>query len=282
MMLHTIERFNHRAVKHNLSAGAILLWQHLFFSMERKNQFCEVHQNTAALIAQLEITRQGLQMMRQSLENKGFLEVRVDEHQQTFYTLMIDGKVINHVEVSQSERKPNDEIVPAGTSLQKDFPAPVLQPAPEQTKGDDISFLNSAGAKNLSYYSEDIILTNKACPYIDIFCEKFGYAMRADLLDWVEMRCINGWTLTLWGLEEELKNLIELSGGDAVLMKKIAAQSVTRCWKAFHKLNVKARPSGAKLKALEAEERRLRDGQKKSVPASKFKPEGRDLSFLER
>ena len=74
-MLHTIERFNHHAVKHNLSAGAILLWQHLFFSMERKNQFCEVHQNTAALIAQLEITRQGLQMMRQSLENKGFLEV---------------------------------------------------------------------------------------------------------------------------------------------------------------------------------------------------------------
>ena len=106
--------------------------------------------------------------------------------------------------------------------------------------------------------------------------------MRADLLNWVEMRCKNGWTLTLWGLEEELKNLIKLSGGDAVLMKKIAAQSVTRCWRAFHKLNVKARPSGAKLKALEAEERRLRDGQKKSVPASKFKPEGRDLSFLER
>ncbi|MBQ2014307.1 MAG: hypothetical protein II242_03910, partial [Peptococcaceae bacterium] len=107
-------------------------------------------------------------------------------------------------------------------------------------------------------------------------------AMRADLLNWVEMRCKNGWTLTLWGLEEELKNLIELSGGDAVLMKKIAAQSVTRCWRAFHKLKVKARPSGAKLKALEAEERRLRDGQQKSVPASKFKPEGRDLSFLER
>jgi hypothetical protein len=186
------------------------------------------------------------------------------------------------VELSQSERKPNDEIVPAGTSLQKDFPTPVLQPAPERTEEDDISFLNSAGTKNMSYYSEDIILTNKACPYIDIFCEKFGYAMRADLLDWVEMRCKNGWTLTLWGLEEELKNMIKLSGGDAVLMKKIAAQSVTRCWKAFYKLNVKARPSGAKLKALEAEERRLRDGQKKSVPSSKFKPEGRDLSFLER
>ena len=124
-MLQTIERFNQQAVKHNLSAGAILLWQHLFFTMERRKQFADVHQNTAALIAQLEVTRQGLQLMRQSLVDKGFLKVYVDGHQQTFYTLMIDGRVVGE---------------------KKDFSTPAFQPALEMTDidvMDDSTILSS-------------------------------------------------------------------------------------------------------------------------------------------
>ena len=88
------EHFHREAVKHNLSAGAILLWQQLYFTMERKNQFADLQQSTAVLTAQLQITRQGLAVMRQTLIDRGFLTVRVDEHQQTFYTLMIEGKIV--------------------------------------------------------------------------------------------------------------------------------------------------------------------------------------------
>ena len=102
-MLYTLDRFNQLAAKQYLSAGAILLWQRLYFTMQRKNQFADLQQNTAALIAQLNITRQGLQLMRQSLIEKGFLKVRVDEHQQTFYTLMLDGKVVGEGANIQTE-----------------------------------------------------------------------------------------------------------------------------------------------------------------------------------
>ena len=102
-MLYTLDRFNQLAAKQYLSAGAILLWQRLYFTMQRKNQFADLQQNTAALIAQLNITRQGLQLMRQALIEKGFLKVRVDEHQQTFYTLMLDGKVVGEGANIQTE-----------------------------------------------------------------------------------------------------------------------------------------------------------------------------------
>lgn len=288
-MLHTIERFNQQAVKHNLSAGAILLWQHLFFTMERRNQFADVHQNTAALIAQLEVTRQGLQMMRQSLVNKGFLEVRVDEHQQTFYTLMIDRKVVGEKKVAENTRQMNCTVGAGAldspicdtlfvSHTVSDMQGDVQGPSP-----------TSALVNTQSYPSGDIILTNKFRPYIDTFCEQYGYAMRTDLLEWAEMRRKNGWTLTLWGLEEAFKKLITLSNGDVSQMREIVSHAVEMRWKNFYPVNIKAKPSGAKLRALEAKENASantknysRNSYRKSVPEPKFKPEGRDLSFLER
>ena len=59
-MMYAIERFNQHAVKENLSAGAILLWHQLFFTMQRKNQYADVQQHTAVLTAMLDVTRQGL------------------------------------------------------------------------------------------------------------------------------------------------------------------------------------------------------------------------------
>ena len=89
-----LEQFHREAVNKNLSAGAILLWQQLYFTMERKNQFADLALNTAVLTAQLKVSRQGLALMRQALVDNGLLAVRVDEHQQTFYTLMLNGKVV--------------------------------------------------------------------------------------------------------------------------------------------------------------------------------------------
>ena len=89
-----LEQFHREAVNKNLSAGAILLWQQLYFTMERKNQFADLALNTAVLTAQLKVSRQGLALMRQALADNGLLAVRVDEHQQTFYTLMIEGKTV--------------------------------------------------------------------------------------------------------------------------------------------------------------------------------------------
>ena len=76
--MQTLEHFHREAVKNNLSAGAILLWHQLYFTMERKNQFADLQQSTAVLMAQLQVTRQGLAVMRQVLTERGFLNVRVD------------------------------------------------------------------------------------------------------------------------------------------------------------------------------------------------------------
>ena len=98
-----LEQFHREAVNKNLSAGAILLWQQLYFTMERKNQFADLPLNTAVLTAQLKVSRQGLALMRQALADNGLLAVRVDEHQQTFYTLMLNGKAVEEGANIQTE-----------------------------------------------------------------------------------------------------------------------------------------------------------------------------------
>ena len=273
--MNTIERFNQFAIKYNLSAGAILLWQYLFFTMQRKNQFADVQQHTAVLLAVLNVSRQGLQNMRQMLIDNGFLAIRQDEHQQIFYTLMIDGKAV--------EEKKSVLCGTSGTT------------SPEEQGSDKplCSIKESSPRENLQTEgmaerpSGDIILTNQYRPYIRQFCEVYGLEVKNDLMQWAEMRRQNGWTLTLWGLETMMKNLIELSGGDAVQMRSIVAQSVEKRWKGFFSLKVKPKPSGAKLLAEEAKQNKISSknygypDNYNRKPVQKFKPEGRDLSFLE-
>ena len=281
-MMYAIERFKQHAVKENLSAGAILLWHQLFFTMQRKNQFADVQQHTAVLTAMLDVTRQGLQTMRQTLIDKGFLAIRQDEHQQIFYTLLLNGRVVgekaekmdvvNRTVGADDHIRPLSEPTLMNGPLWSTAPTNVVHPV----------------EKSASLASGDIILTNRFRPYIEQFCEKFGPAMKGDLLQWAEMRRKNGWTLTLWGLEALFKNLIELSAGNGVQMSQIVAQSVKRRWKGFFALKVKPKPSGAKL----LEEEAIQNGTPSKgsgynsrynpKPAHKFKPEGRDLSFLER
>ena len=274
--MNTIERFNQFAIKYNLSAGAILLWQYLFFTMQRKNQFVDVQQHTAVLLAILNVSRQGLQNMRQMLIDNGFLAIRQDEHQQIFYTLMIDGKAVEDRGKSALPdiSGANSAGVQGGNTPVKDTQAITQSKllTEEQLRGQE---------KQLP--AGDIILTNQYGPYIRQFCEVYGLEVKNDLMQWAEMRRQNGWTLTLWGLETMMKNLIELSGGDAVQMRSIVAQSVTNRWKGFFSLKVKPKPSGKKLMKQEEKTQNLyRKSWQKSAPVQKFKPEGRDLSFLER
>ena len=304
--MQTLEHFHREAVKNNLSAGAILLWQQLYFTMERKNQFADLQQSTAVLMAQLQVTRQGLAVMRQVLTERGFLNVRVDEHQQTFYTLMIEGKTVGGgrpfpqiIDMAQSitgteSAQKTRQTAPAANDLrvltvgagaldspsgdapfvshsfmamQRDvqWPSPTVIPANNTT----------------AHPSGDLILTNRIRPYIDAFCDKFGPAMKGDLLQWAEMRRKNGWTLTLWGLEELFKKLIALSDGIGTRMAQIVAQSVNRRWKGFFALKVKAKPGGEALRKQENSSRPSQKPWDKPVSWQKCKPEGRDLSFLE-
>ena len=266
-MLQTIERFNQHAVKQNLSAGAILLWQRLYITMQHKGQFADVQQNTAVLTAQLEVSRQGLQQMRQMLVDKGFLQIRMDEHQQIFYTLMIDGKTVGP-----------DNTVGAGSPRQQS-----INGTGNPTPATDSAEKPRPLGEGIAVPSGDLILTNRIRPYIDTFCKQAGANVKLELLQWAEMRRQNGWTLTLWGLEELLKKLITLAEGKAEHMAEIIRQSVSRRWKGFFPLSRKANPSGEKLRKQEAAQpaEHSRKPWAKPNPVHKFKPEGRDLSFLE-
>ena len=279
-----LEQFHREAVNKNLSAGAILLWQQLYFTMERKNQFADLALNTAVLTAQLKVSRQGLALMRQALVDNGLLAVRVDEHQQTFYTLMLNGKVVGAPD-THSVIIPDAHIVSSRPEARQSRSGEILA-APKDfstsvpctfARNDKSAAFQSTGRND----NRDIILTNRIRPYIDAFCDRFGPAMKGDLIQWAELHRKNGWTLTLWGLEALFKKLIDLSGGIGAQMAQIVAQSVTRRWKGFFALKVKAKPSGEALRKQEQAHEPRRKPWEKANPLQKFKPEGRDLSFLE-
>ncbi len=287
-MLYALDRFNQYAVREHLSAGAILLWHRLYFSMSRKGQFADVPQNTSVLTAMLDVTRQGLQQMRQVLIDKGFLAIRQDSHQQTYYTLLLNGAEV------QGRNVVRETVDGAAEELSDAAKEALREPLARarEVNGEDAVHMQQDMKKDVSVKpaqqwsaasSGDVILTNRYGSFIDGFCQKFGPAMKGDLMQWAEMRRKNGWTLTKWGMEVLLEKLATLAAGDAVLMGKIVAQSVKRRLKGFYALKVQARPSGAKLLQMEAAESKSKfQGRNSSPCQSKFKPEGRDLSFLER
>ena len=103
----------------------------------------------------------------------------------------------------------------------------------------------------------------------------------------MQQREQNGWTLTLWGLEELLKKLVQLAAGQIETMVEIVKQSIKRRWKGFHALKVQSRPCGEKLLKLEEKERREYEKAHPKQPAIVRKLFGvgeasdEDLSFLE-
>ena len=107
-----LNRFHQYAVKHNLSAAAILLWQYLYLHMAGRNQFERFHLDTAVLMQMLQITRQGLIGVRKSLEQAGLLAVEQDESQRLWYTLQLDGQALQPVveEAQPATDQPMNEL----------------------------------------------------------------------------------------------------------------------------------------------------------------------------
>ena len=361
-----LNRFQQYAVKHNLSAAAILLWQYLYLRMAGSNQFERFHQDTAGLMNLLQITRQGLIGVRKSLERAGLLAVERDENQRLWYTLQLDGKVLQPVgeAAKQAEKElfhgkaTPVEIEPlcektqqtadawsgiqSGTGCGQQWRtfANDDHPQTEQETGVDekancpaIATMqptaqkkvvlansdNTAAAAlqeanrredcspSLGFVSgenwnsvqptafpdkpgpaSDIVMSREYPVYLKAFCSRYDdSSLHSNLTSWMQQREQNGWTLTLWGLEELLKKLVQLAAGQAETMAAIVKQSIKRRWKGFHALKAQSRPSGEKLLKLEEKEQRAYEKAHPKQPAIVRKLFGmgeatdEDLSFLE-
>ena len=320
-----LNRFQQYAVKHNLSAAAILFWQYLCFTMAQKNQFERLQQDTAALMQALQITRQGLIGVRKSLERAGLLAVERDENQKLWYTLQLDGKALQpvgeaakqaekepfHGEATRVETEPLCEKTEQSADEWSEIQSgAVCDISPMQSSerqsifpvSDDnvvIAVLEGTNRRNDNAPSRglaqpvagttgDIVMSKEYPVYIKAFCSRYNdSSLHSSLTSWMQQREQNGWTLTLWGLEELLKKLVQLAAGQAETMAAIVKQSIKRRWKGFHALKAQSRPSGEKLLKLEEKEQRAYEKAHPKQPAIVRKLFGmgeatdEDLSFLE-
>ena len=90
-----LHQFQTLAIQHKLSATAILLWQHIYFIGQAQHQYTDLCLRTADVTAALHITRNGLQKVRRTLVNAGLLQVHINHRQQVYYTLVLDGNMID-------------------------------------------------------------------------------------------------------------------------------------------------------------------------------------------
>ena len=134
----------------------------------------------------------------------------------------------------------------------------------------------------------DIVMSKEYLVYLKAFCSRYDdSSLHSNLTSWMQQREQNGWTLTLWGLEELLKKLVQLAAGEIETMAAIVKQSIKRRWKGFHALKTQSRPSGEKLLKLEEKEQRAYEKAHPKQPAIVRKLFGmgeatdEDLSFLE-
>ena len=318
-----LNRFQQYAVKHNLSAAAILLWQYLYLRMAGRNQFERFHQDTAGLMNLLQITRQGLIGVRKSLEQAGLLAVERDENQRLWYTLQLDGQALQPVgEATRLETKSlceeGQQTADAWSEIQSGAVcgqqwstfADDNHPQPEQetaaaaleaeNRREDCSLslgFVSGGSWNpvqpITFPDKpgpagDIVMSREYQIYLKAFCSRYDdSSLHSNLTSWMQQREQNGWTLTLWGLEELLKKLVQLAAGEIETMAAIIKQSIKRRWKGFHALKTQSRPSGEKLLKLEEKEQRAYEKAHPKQPAIVRKLFGigeatdEDLSFLE-
>ena len=287
-----IERFNRIAVERELSAGAILLWQQLYCMMQRKNNFSDVKICTAVLLGFLDLTRNGFQKARKALVEAGVLGIRY-EGEDIYYTLEL-------VHFAHDEKAAADIAVDSANTVGRhDHMPPLAQRANMEYTGDNAfsvlqSGTNSSGcASSLARFFAPI--SAKSTPSGDVISNN-GYeetmkeftAVHQDgelygvLRQWAEMRRENGWTLSLWGLQELLGKLAALAAGDIKTMIATVRQSIARRWKGFHPLRKECKPSGEKLRQEERQREWLEAQQKRNGRTTqKFRKEERDLSFLE-
>ena len=313
--------FNRSAIASNLSGRQMQLWLKLYeFLHSYRRQDVQLY--TPMLLDMLNISLSQFRRARQGLIEAGFLSIRQDSQQHTSYTLLLNGRAISFVPekscgTSGAPSPTGIETVCATENHGTGNPSPtgIKTPNPVYAGTETVSATKNHGTGNPSPTGIKPLNpvhagTETACaiknpgtgnPYTQAGCSRSQYpsgdimlngGYQADLQEffrsfpdtalsgwlqqWADMRRKNGWTLTRWGLTALLDKLQSLSGGNLQTMAAIVKQSVSRRWKGFYPLKAERKPSGEKLLCMEQQQR------SRQPIHQKFKPEQRDLSFLER
>ena len=304
--------FNRSAIASNLSGRQMQLWLKLYeFLHSYRRQDVQLY--TPMLLDMLNISLSQFRRARQGLIEAGFLYIRQDSQQHTSYTLLLNGRAISFVPekscgTSGAPSPTGIETVCATENHGTGNPSPTGiktvcatknpgtgNPSPTgiettcATKNHETTNLSltvgagsprpyaQAECSRPQYSSGDIMLNGGYQADLQEFFRSFpDTALSGWLQQWADMRRKNGWTLTRWGLTALLDKLQSLSGGNLQTMAAIVKQSVSRRWKGFYPLKTERKPSGEKLLRMEQQQR------SRQPIHQKFKPEQRDLSFLER
>ena len=241
MTNHTLQQFHTQAVRHKLSATAILLWQYIYFIASAQGNYANLCLRTLDLTDTLHITRNGLQKVRRTLVNAGLLQVRIDHRQHVYYTLMINGKIVG------GNDNDNNKI-PVRVDIPHDKPVrtddkPVRVYDKSVRVDDHIDPQNRADVVIRPYKintttNHDIIHNNAYRKLVDAFCAKYtGHdrnTLESALLQFLYRRKERGKTLTKAGLEALLDKLVILAQNNIRIMIDIIYQSLNRGWLGFY------------------------------------------------
>ena len=292
------KQFNKQAIAYDLSGRQMQLWQFLYELLAGYGRH-DVMIHTSLLLDGLEISRSQFLRIRQVLVEWGFLAIRQNSRQQTFYTLLLEGR-----QVALAAAAPQKDAQPSAPkpAVQEERQQPSAAPSTTAPAETDCSAIpaqpsssmalqptHSPAASTFSISGEafsggDVILNNACSTDLQQFYEPYDNAMLSGYLrQWVEMRRKNGWTLTSWGLWTLLEKLRALAEDSAEKMASIVQQSLKRRWKGFYPLQAQHRPSGERLRRLEEQQAREKERSRRHLPKSlrKFESDDTDLSFLE-
>ncbi len=297
------KQFNKQAIAYDLSGRQMQLWQFLYELLAGYGRH-DVMIHTSLLLDGLEISRSQFLRIRQVLVEWGFLAIRQNSRQQTFYTLLLEGRQVALAAAAPQKDECSKDARPSAPepAVQEERRQPSAAPSTPAPAETDCSAVpaqpsspmasqptQSPAASTFSISGEafpggDVILNNACSADLQQFYEPYDNAMLSGYLrQWVEMRRKNGWTLTSWGLWTLLEKLRALAEDSAERMASIVQQSLKRRWKGFYPLQAQRCPSGERLRKLEEQQAREKERNRRHLPKSlrKFEADDTDLSFLE-
>ena len=228
MTNHTLQQFHTTAIRHKLSATAILLWQYIYFIANTQGNYANLCLRTLDLTDTLHITRNGLQKVRRTLVNAGLLQVRIDHRQHVYYTLMIDGKTVDGNDNDNNKTPVRADIL-HDKSVRVDD---------ESVRVDDKSVRVDVHVRPYKITNTDIIHNNAYRKLVDAFCAQYtGHdrnTLESALLQFLYRRKERGKTLTKAGLDALLGKLVTLAQNNIRTMIDIIQQSLNRGWFGFY------------------------------------------------
>lgn len=282
------KQFNQQAIDYDLSGRQMQLWQFLYELLADYGHH-DVMIHTSLLLKGLEISRSQFLRIRQVLVEWGFLSIRQNSRQQTFYTLLLEGQQVA-LSAAAPQKAPSPKAAHSAASQATVQKKPAQPAAPAQSKSQGGRQPAPSPAASVfsidgrAFPAGDVILNNACSAALQQFYAPYdNAALQEQLRQWVEMRRKNGWTLTSWGLWTLLEKLRALAQNSAEAMISIVQQSLQRRWKGFYPLQALRRPSGQRLCRLEERQAREKERNRRHLPKilQKFTSDDSDLSFLE-